>query len=41
MRQGKTPDGETIDPDNMPWGFYAGMTDQELEAMARDLQSLP
>lgn len=41
MRQGSTPEGETIAADEMPWGFYAGMTDEELEAMARYLQSLP
>lgn len=40
MRSGQTPDGRQLNPE-MPWPYYAGMTDQELEAIWSYLQSLP
>jgi mono/diheme cytochrome c family protein len=40
MREGRTPGGSEIDP-IMPWRFYAGMTDDELDAIHAYLQTLP
>lgn len=40
MREGKRPDGSTIDP-FMPWKMTARMTDPELSALYRYLRSLP
>jgi mono/diheme cytochrome c family protein len=40
MRQGKRPDGTTIDP-FMPWPNFSQMTDEELGALWLYLQSLP
>ena len=39
IREGKRPDGSTIDPEHMPWPGYAGMTDAELEAIHTYLTS--
>ena len=33
IREGRRPDGTTIDPTHMPWPGYAGMTDAELQAI--------
>jgi mono/diheme cytochrome c family protein len=40
MRAGQTPDGRQLDSE-MPWPYYAGMTNDELESIWRYLQSLP
>lgn len=40
LREGKRPDGSAIDP-FMPWPMTARMTDTELSALYRFLQSLP
>lgn len=40
LREGKRPDGSAIDP-FMPWKMTARMTDTELSALYRFLQSLP
>jgi mono/diheme cytochrome c family protein len=40
MRYGQTPDGRQLNLE-MPWPYYAGMTDQELVSIWRHLQSLP
>jgi cytochrome c553 len=40
LREGKRPDGATLDP-FMPWRVYARMTDDELHALWRYLQSVP
>jgi hypothetical protein len=40
MRAGRTPDGRQISQD-MPWRYYAGMTDDELEAIYLYLRQLP
>lgn len=40
MREGRRPDGSAIDP-FMPWQAFGGMTDVELRAIWRHLQSLP
>ncbi len=39
LRTGQTPDGRAIDPELMPWPGYAGMTDAELSAIHRYLES--
>jgi mono/diheme cytochrome c family protein len=41
MRTGATPDGRALDADIMPWIYYQGMTDTELQAIWRYLESLP
>jgi mono/diheme cytochrome c family protein len=40
MRAGRTPDGRQISQD-MPWRYYAGMTDDELESIYLYLRQLP
>ena len=40
MRTGQTPDGRQLS-DEMPWPYYAGMTDDELQAIWLYLQNLP
>jgi hypothetical protein len=40
MREGETPDGNPIN-DVMPWRYYEGMTDDELQAMYAHMNSLP
>jgi cytochrome c553 len=40
MRTGVNPNGHKLNPDFMPWKLYANMTDQELEAIWRYVQSL-
>jgi mono/diheme cytochrome c family protein len=40
MRTGVTPTGRVLDPEHMPWGYYKNMTDEELGAIWRYLQSL-
>ncbi len=40
IRNGVTPPGRQLDPEAMPWEFYANMTDQELEAIWLYLGSL-
>ncbi len=41
LRTGVTPTGRALDPEHMPWEYYRNMTDDELEAIWRYLQSLP
>jgi cytochrome c1 len=41
LRTGVTPDGKTLDPAQMPWPATAVMSDLELQALWRYLQSLP
>ena len=41
IRNGITPNGDTLDPVNMPWPHLAHMTDDELKAMWLYLQSIP
>jgi cytochrome c553 len=40
MRTGQTPGGRQLNPE-MPWPYYAGMSDEELQSIWRYLQSLP
>jgi mono/diheme cytochrome c family protein len=40
IRQGITPDGDTLDADDMPWDYYTRMTDDELKAIWMYLQTL-
>jgi cytochrome c5 len=40
MRQGRRPDGTTIQPP-MPWQGYSGLADQDLQALWMFLQSTP
>jgi mono/diheme cytochrome c family protein len=40
MKSGQTPDGRQLSME-MPWRYYAGMTDDELEAMHLFLRQLP
>lgn len=40
IRSGVIPDGRALDPEAMPWEFYAKMTDEELQAIWRYLGSL-
>jgi mono/diheme cytochrome c family protein len=40
MREGEKPDGGSIN-DIMPWRYYQGMTDEELQAMYEHLRTLP
>lgn len=39
LREGETPDGSRLDAEHMPWPMYGRMTDVELEAIWRHLQS--
>ena len=41
IRTGTTPDGHSLDPRFMPWPDYAHLTDDDLTAIFRYLQSLP
>ncbi len=41
LRKGKKPDGSAIDPNFMPWPSSGRMTDAEIHAVWRYLQSLP
>jgi mono/diheme cytochrome c family protein len=41
IRNGVTPDGRTLDPEGMPWPSYGRMTDADLGAIFKYLQSLP
>jgi mono/diheme cytochrome c family protein len=40
MREGKRPDGSSVNPTQMPWGVYRYMSDQELADLWGHLQSL-
>jgi mono/diheme cytochrome c family protein len=40
IRQGVTPDGDTLDPNDMPWDYYTRMTDDELSAIWAYISSL-
>lgn len=40
IRTGQTPSGRSLNPDAMPWEFYAKMTDEELQAIYLYLASL-
>ncbi len=40
MRDGRTPDGRTLDREFMPWPAFAGLKDLEVEAIWRYLGSL-
>ena len=40
IRQGVTPDGDTLDSEEMPWDYYTRMTDDELKAIWMYLQTL-
>jgi cytochrome c553 len=41
LRQGETPDGRTLRPDEMPWQGFSSMSDQEVEAIYDFLRGLP
>ena len=41
MRSGTTPEGEDLDPEEMPWKRFAKMTDDELKAVWLYLESVP
>ena len=41
LRTGVTPGSRSLDSENMPWKFFAKMTDDELKAIWLYLQSLP
>lgn len=41
IRQGQRPDGTSIDPVKMPWPAFRHLTDEELTAIWRYLQSIP
>jgi cytochrome c5 len=41
IRTGKTPSGHELNPEHMPWRSYRNMTDDELKAIFKYLQSLP
>jgi mono/diheme cytochrome c family protein len=41
IRTGKTPSGHELNPEHMPWQSYRNMTDDELKAIFKYLQSLP
>lgn len=41
MREGITPDGRNLNPDQMPWRNSARMTDVELDAIWAYLQTVP
>ncbi|MCU0357636.1 MAG: c-type cytochrome [Cyclobacteriaceae bacterium] len=40
LRTGKTPEGKTLDPANMPWNMTAAYTDTELKALYTYIKSL-
>jgi cytochrome c553 len=40
LRTGKTPEGKTLDPKDMPWTMTASYTDTELKALYMYLQSI-
>jgi mono/diheme cytochrome c family protein len=40
LRTGRTPEGKDLSLELMPWAMYAGMTDNEIEAMWLWLESL-
>jgi mono/diheme cytochrome c family protein len=41
VRQGRTPDGRTLNADEMPWRGFSNISDSELEAVYGFLRSLP
>ncbi|MCL4296669.1 MAG: c-type cytochrome [Anaerolineae bacterium] len=41
IREGKRPDGSSIDPKQMPWPNFAQMSDDEISALWLYLQSVP
>lgn len=41
LRTGRTPDGDELDPEEMPWDILGKMTDEELTAIWLFLQTLP
>ena len=41
IRNGKTPGGHDLDPELMPWTSYRNMSDDELKAIFKYLQTLP
>jgi mono/diheme cytochrome c family protein len=41
IRTGKTPSGHELNSEHMPWQSYRNMTDDELKAIFKYLQSLP
>ncbi len=40
MREGRTPDGRVLDREFMPWPAFAGLRDEEVDAIWRYLESL-
>lgn len=40
MRTGVTPYGKSLDPEWMPWDIFMKMTDEELGAIWRYMQSV-
>ena len=40
LRQGINPDGDALDPVEMPWNYYTRMTDDELSALWLYIESL-
>jgi cytochrome c5 len=41
LRQGRTPDGRTLDPSEMPWRGFSKLTDAEVEDLWVFLRALP
>jgi len=41
IQTGARPDGDTLDPAQMPWPYYSNFSDDELSAIFYYLQSLP
>jgi mono/diheme cytochrome c family protein len=41
LRFGVTPEGDQLDPEDMPWDIFTGMSDEDLHAIWLYIQSLP
>lgn len=41
IRNGVTPEGHNLEPEEMPWPYYGNMNDTQLKALWAYLQSLP
>jgi cytochrome c553 len=41
IRTGATPDGRILDAQEMPWPYFAGMSDEELQALWLYIRALP
>ncbi len=41
LRQGRTPDGRSLDPGEMPWQGFSKLTDVEVEELWQYLRNLP